>query len=58
MLPHRSSTCGPPPDLVDLRDGHGDWKVVGEPVLIDRLAYSSERDRLRVDAWIDHGRQF
>jgi hypothetical protein len=32
---------GPAADLVDLGDRHGDWKVVGEPVLIDRLAYSS-----------------
>ena len=43
--------------LVDLADRHGDWKVVGESVLIDRFAHSAERDRLRVDAWIDHRRE-
>jgi hypothetical protein len=44
--------------LVDLGDRHGDREVVGESVLVDLLAHSAERDRLGVDAWIDHGRQF
>ena len=48
----------PAGDLVDLGDGHGDWKVVGEFVLIDRLAHSAEWDWLGVDTWVDHGRRF
>src|SRR5215204_2963856 len=32
-------------------------KVVGESVLIDRLAHSAEWDWLRVNTWSDHGRQ-
>jgi hypothetical protein len=33
-------------DLVDLGDRHGDWVVVGESVLIERLAHSAEWDGL------------
>jgi hypothetical protein len=32
--------------------------MVGESVLIDRLAHSAEWDWLGIDTWIDHGRQF
>jgi hypothetical protein len=28
-------------NLVELGDRHGDWEVVGESVLIDRLAHST-----------------
>ena len=46
------------PDLVDFGDRHGDWEVVGESVLIDRLDPSAQWDWLRIDTWIDRGRQF
>jgi hypothetical protein len=46
------------PDLVDFGDRHGDWEVVGESVLIDRLDPSAHPDWLRIDTWIDRGRQF
>ena len=47
---------GTQPDLVGFGDSHGDGEMVGESVLIDRLALSAEWDRLREDTWIDHGR--
>lgn len=45
-------------DLGGFGERHCDWEMVGESVLIDCLAHSTEWDRLRVDTWIDHGREF
>jgi hypothetical protein len=55
---HRVLSRVPAADLVGLVDRHGNWKVVGESVLIDWLVHSAEWDRLPVDTWIDHGRRF
>jgi hypothetical protein len=43
---------------VGLSDSHGDWKLIGESVLIDRLTHSAEWDWLLINTWIDHARQF
>jgi NAD(P)-dependent dehydrogenase (short-subunit alcohol dehydrogenase family) len=40
------ATRGPP---FDLNDRHGDWEVVREPILINRITHSAEWDRLRIE---------
>jgi hypothetical protein len=53
-----ASTVARVPDLVGLGHSHGDGEVVGESVLIDRLAHSAKWDWLLIDTSIDHGRRF
>ena len=43
-------------ELVGFGGCHGDWEMIRESVLIDRLAHSAEWDRLRIDTRIDDGR--
>jgi hypothetical protein len=43
--------------LFDLNDRHGDWEVVRESILINRITHSAEWDRLRIETRIDHGRR-